>query len=108
MKKIFSLIGIMALPGIVLASPATSLLTRVNGYLGKMMPIIITLAVIYFFWGLATYILNSGDAEKEKEGRSIMIWGVVALFVMVSVWGLVGFIGDSLNIHNTAITFPTA
>ena len=27
-----------------------------------------------------------------------MIWGIVGLFVIVSVWGLVRFVGDALDI----------
>lgn len=62
-------------------------------------PIVVGIALLAFFWGLAKYIFSANDDEKKKEGRNIMIWGVVALFVMVSVWGLVRFIGDALDIE---------
>ncbi len=47
------------------------------------------LALIYFIYGVAKYIMNAGDPEAQKEARSVMIWGIVALFVIVSVWGLI-------------------
>jgi hypothetical protein len=50
---------------------------------------------------LIIYIWNAGDEGKRKEGRGIMIWGVVALFVMVSIWGLVNFIGDAFGIEES-------
>ena len=36
-----------------------------------------------------------------------MIWGVIALFVMVSVWGLVGFIGNAIGVTPGAAGTPT-
>ena len=40
--------------------------------------------------------------KKAKEGKSIMIYGVIAIFVMSSIWGLVKFIGDELTIPSTS------
>ena len=54
------------------------------------------MALLAFFWGLAKYIFHSNDEEKKAEGKNIMIWGIVALFVMASVWGIVKFIGDAV------------
>ena len=60
-----------------------------------------TVALGFFFWGMIIYIKSLGN-EKEKEGgKSLMIWGIVALFVMVSVWGLVNLIGETLNLDKT-------
>jgi hypothetical protein len=54
--------------------------------------IIIALAVLVFFWGLAKFVFRIGGDEKAvDEGKRIMIWGLVALFVLVSIWGLVRF-----------------
>ncbi len=61
-------------------------------------PIVVGLALLGFFWGLAVFVFNAANEEKRAEGRSVMIWGVVALFVMMSVWGLVRFIGIAVDI----------
>lgn len=61
-------------------------------------PVIIGIALIAFFWGLAKFIFSAGDEEKRENGKHIMIWGIVALFVMVSIWGIVRFIGEALDI----------
>lgn len=99
MKKTLSLAGTFALPALALAATFNSIVAQVQDLLNLLIPILITLAVIYFFWGLANYILNAGDTEKKEEGRNIMIWGIVALFVMVSIWGLVGLIGSTFGIQ---------
>jgi hypothetical protein len=63
------------------------------------LPIVVALGLLAFFYGLALFIFKSGDSDEEKKkGRSIMIWGIVALFVMVSVWGLVRFVGSAFGI----------
>ena len=63
-----------------------------------LIPIAFSAALLFFFWGLAQYILSAGNEEAKAQGRNMMIWGIVALFVMASVWGLVAFIGDALGI----------
>ena len=71
-----------------------------------LIPLAFSLALLFFFWGLAKYIWSVGT-EKE-EGKKIMVWGVIALFVMSSVWGLVFFIRDQFSISNdTTIQVPT-
>jgi len=58
-------------------------------------------ALLAFFWGLARFIFKSGDEKAVEEGKRIMKWGLVALFVMVSVWGIIGFFQKELNLPNT-------
>ncbi len=78
---------------------ATSLLTSLKGLVNTALPLVVGLALLGFFWGLAKFIFSGGE-EKDK-GRTMMIWGVVALFVMVAVWGLVGFLGQISGIDTT-------
>lgn len=54
-------------------------------------PIIASIALLIFFWGLARFILNAGDAKGKIEGKMFMTWGLVGLFVMVSFWGIIRF-----------------
>lgn len=75
-----------------------TLLQSIGRVINGALPIIVTLALLFFFYGLARFILASGDEEARKNGKHIMIWGIVALFVMVSVWGLVAFLGQALGI----------
>ncbi len=72
-----------------------------------IIPLVFTLALLFFFWGIVKYIKSEG--EGKDEGRKIMIWGVVALFVMSSVWGLVYFLRDELisGYNNTSAPIPT-
>jgi len=50
------------------------------------------LALLVFLWGLAVFIFKSGSEAGQKEGKNRMVWGIIYLFVMLSVWGIVYFI----------------
>ena len=75
-----------------------NLIRSVGRLIQLLLPIFVTIALLVFFYGLILYIREANDPEKAKEGKSIMIYGIIALFVMVSVWGIVRFIGVALNI----------
>jgi hypothetical protein len=42
-----------------------------------------------FFWGVVQYVINDSEEAKKAKGRQFMIWGLIALFVMFTVWGIV-------------------
>lgn len=66
-------------------------------------PIVAGLALLGFFWGLAKYIFSQGNEKSTMEGKKVMIYGLVALFVMFSVWGIIGFFQRDLNIEGGGI-----
>lgn len=76
----------------------TGLLTAFKGVLKITIPIIFGLAIIYFFWGTAQFILHAGDAKTRDDGKQKMFWGVIALFVMFSIYGILNWIGTQINI----------
>ena len=78
-------------------TPLTQFVRSIYTIVRLLVPIVSLLAVIYFFYGLAKYVLSAGDEEKAQEGKSIMIWGVLAMFVLVAIWGIVGFIQSSIG-----------
>lgn len=106
MKKIVYAVLALA-PGLVLAqSPNFSGLDQIVAFMGRtiksLIPIFFGLAIIYFFWGLIEYIRSAGDAKKAAEGRSIMIYGVIAIAVMISVYGLTAWLQGLFGINATA------
>jgi len=79
----------------------------IQAVIKALLPIVGALALLYFFWGLAKFILAAGDEEAREKGKSIMIWGIVALFIIVSVWGLVAWLGTLLGIEaGSNVTIP--
>ena len=65
----------------------------------SVIPLIFALAVVSFVWGVVQYVINSDDEAKKTKGRDFMIWGILALAVMVSVWGLVNIVNKTFGIQ---------
>ena len=81
--------------------------------IGMAVPIAAALALLAFFWGLALYLFNFGEGkdEKQKQGRNLMIYGILAIFVMVSVFGIAQLLQRTFGVQNVqqipAPTIPT-
>lgn len=78
-----------------------ALITESRGLVNYSIKLMLAAALLVFLWGLAKFVFKLGGGEaKVEEGRNMMVWGLIALFVMASVWGLVKFIAGNLNITN--------
>jgi hypothetical protein len=88
-----AILTILFFPVVALAAVFTDFASLVDfiiiTILTPLIYLIVGAAVVYFMWGVSNYILHGGDIEKRKEGYKMMIYGIIAIFVMVSVWGFV-------------------
>ena len=72
-------------------------------------PVLFAVAFIVFIFGIFQYfILSKGDEEKQGLGRSLMLWGLIGFFVMVSVWGLVNILIGTFGLNSNIPSEPTA
>lgn len=60
--------------------------------INKLVILLIGVGLLVFIWGLVKYITAAGDEEQVKEARRFIVFGLIAFFVMMSVWGLVNLI----------------
>jgi len=86
------------------SGPLGTTLTTISGVINFLIPMLIALAVLMFFWGLVKYIANASDEAAKESGKTLMIWGMVALFVMVAFWGIIGYVQNSLGLSGTVST----
>lgn len=94
-----SMVALTPIVALAQAGTLQGVLRIVGDILGLLIPLLITIAVIVFFWGLIKYLMSAGDAEARGSGINLMIMGIVALFVMVAVWGLVGILADTFGVQ---------
>lgn len=59
-------------------------------------------AVVFFLWNIFGVISKSDQPEELANFKSKAVWGVVAIAVMVSMWGLVNFITGSLQLNTSS------
>ncbi len=72
--------------------------------LNRLVPLIFAMAVVVILWGIAQSI--SGSEEKRKAGKDIILWGVVGLFAMLSIWGLVNILVGTFDLNDNPIRIP--
>ena len=81
------------------------LLCYITGIISNsIIPLLFALAVAFFVWGMVKFfIINSDEEAKREQGKQFMIWGIVALAVMLSVWGLVGILGTTFGVSSSVL-----
>lgn len=51
--------------------------------------ILVTLALVVFIWGIVQMMYGANSEEKRTQGKKHLIWGLVGLFIMLTVKGLI-------------------
>jgi hypothetical protein len=105
MKKIAAFVlGILALPSIASAqvdlSNLGNAIESLTQVINALIPFFIGIAVLVFIYGIIKYVLSGGDEGARKEARNYMIFGIIGIFVMVSVWGLVNLLTGTFELDN--------
>lgn len=67
----------------------------------SLVPLVFAIALLVFVYGVVKYVIAAKDSHDREEGRMFMIYGIIALFVMVSVWGLVAVLANTFNIGSS-------
>ena len=84
-----------------------TILCKIGQILNSVVPVLIALGVVYFVWGVITYVIAS-DEEAKKAGRDRMIFGIIGLAVIVAVLGLVSVLTRTFGVNNSeTFTIPT-
>lgn len=89
-------------PSSAILSPTSNLKDIIKNILGlfnNLIPLLIGAAMVVFLYGVLVFIAKSsvGNADGRKEGINFMVFGIIGIAVMVSVWGLVAFVTSSLG-----------
>jgi len=74
-------------------------LQRLSGLLDRFVPFIIGLAVFVILWGIFIYITKATDEEKRAEAKQFIIYGIIGVFVMLSLWGFVNLLLNTFDIR---------
>jgi len=109
-KKLIPLVGF----GLVLtplfafaqnACPATGdisfVLCKIAQLLNTIVPILIALAVVYFIWGVVSFVIAK-EEEAKTAGRDKIIYGLIGLVVIVSIWGLVSILKNTFGLSSSS------
>ncbi|MEK7646595.1 MAG: hypothetical protein AAB381_02790 [Patescibacteria group bacterium] len=54
-------------------------------------------AVVVFVYGIVEMLSQGADAEAHTKGRMHMIGGVVGMFIMLSAWGIINLVANTVG-----------
>lgn len=77
------------------------LVSRVSSVLNTIVPLIVGLSVLVIVWGIFRYISEAGDEEKRREARQFIVWGIIGVFFMLSIWGFVHILDNTFTLEKT-------
>lgn len=79
----------------------------INRFLDQIVnPIIVfifALALVYFLYGMVVFIANADNEDARDTGKKHMLWGVVGLFIMVSVYGILKIVIGTMGVSSDNI-----
>jgi len=73
---------------------------------GILVPVLFAVAFIAFLWGaFETFITGAGSADVKNKGKNLMLWSIIAFFVLIAVWILVNILAGTVS-FNATVTPP--
>jgi len=76
-----------------LTTNADTLLNNIaDKILNPLIGLMISIALLLFIYGVIEFIYGADNEDKRNQGKQHIIWGVVGLFIMVGVFGLIRII----------------
>jgi len=68
-----------------------------------VIPFLSALAFLFFVYGVAKFIRAAGNEKELKDSKNLLIYGIVGLFVLVTIWGIIAFIRSEFGFSGTPI-----
>ena len=106
MNKINKIIigAALFLPAIAFAQQTIGgILGLISGWLTVIIPILMILATVVFLWGVILYVVAGADEDKLQTAKAYIMLGLIGLFVMVVIWGLVRVLVASFGVGGSRI-----
>ena len=60
-----------------------------NQAIDPALKVLFGLAIVMFLWGLAEFIIYADNEQKRTDGKKHLVWGLIGLFIMFGVWGII-------------------
>ena len=74
-------------------------LNKLNEYiLNPLILLMFAVALLVFFWGLLRLIWYSNSDEERDTGRRVIVWGIVGMLIMISVYGSINLLLSTFGI----------
>ena len=105
-KKTLPYAAALATPLFAFAQQAFKIVDNVRNLLNQIIPVLLIIGTIVFLWGVIMFLTAGAEEEKRANARSLMIYGLVGLFIMVAIWGIVNVLVGFFGVGGTGV--PTS
>lgn len=102
-KTLLATTTVYLLPLVTFAFPA-----NLQGVVGMftdiglaLIPFLGAVAFLVFILGVGKFIRSAGSEKDLKDSKNLLIWGVIGLFVLVTIWGIVAFLQSEFGFGST-------
>ncbi len=75
----------------------------INNLIQPIVLLISSLAVVYFLWSIAEVIRKGDQPEELSKLKEKAVWGIIAIAIMFSLWGLVTILTNTFLPSGSAI-----
>jgi hypothetical protein len=63
--------------------------------------IVFALALYFVVWGIFKFVLHANDPEERAKGRAAILWSIIGVFLMMSIWGLINILLNSFALDRS-------
>jgi len=60
--------------------------------------VVFSFGLLMFVFGLVEFLLSLSKGGETKTGRDHMLWGLLGMFIMVSVFGILRLLSDTFGL----------
>lgn len=111
MRKIFALVFTFLAPVAAFAQnvnvgPAYAgnqnvftLLSTGQSLMNLLIRVLVGFAILVIIWGVISFMIagSKGDEEASKKAKNTILYGILGLFVITTIWGLVAIVRRTLG-----------
>jgi hypothetical protein len=85
-----------------------NIICEIGSWFNILIPFLIALAIVVFFWGVISYVIGA-DEEAKTKGRDKMIYGLIGVAVIVGLWGFIALLQNTFGLQadTATLTVPT-
>ncbi len=70
-----------------------------SNIVSPLIMLMFAVAMVVFVWGVAQMFIHGDDASARQTGQNHMIAGIVGIVIMVSAWGIIYLISNTISSH---------
>jgi len=95
------IIASFCVPSLVFAitnNKLSDIIDIITGYLSDILFLLMGIAVLIFVWFVIKYYIMPN--EDRKNANLYVMYALIGFFVILSLWGIVGIIGNTFGLSN--------